>query len=60
MLDAKQMFSLMQMNGFSVSVIAESGSYDEVKQALILKGKKSVQEVTQFTLLESHKNVYGL
>lgn len=50
----------MQMNGFSVSVIAESGSYDEVKQALILKGKKSVQEVTQFTLLESHKNVYGL
>lgn len=33
-------FFLMQMNGFSVSVIAESGSYDEVKQALILKGKK--------------------
>lgn len=40
MLDAKQMFFWMQMNGFSVSVIAESGSYDEVKQALILKGKK--------------------
>lgn len=32
----------MQMNGFSVSVIAESGSYDEVKQALILKGKKNL------------------
>lgn len=40
MLDAKQLFFWMQMNGFSVSVIAESGSYDEVKQALILKEKK--------------------
>lgn len=60
MLDAKQTFLWVQMNGFSMSAIAESRSYDEVKQALILKGKKSVQEVIEFTLLESHKNVYGM